>query len=225
MAKALAAGDHTLFPKWYPDDVTDAQRDRMRSHRIPVALAKTKGQASDLIGLFEEPHHEDISIIKFFKVPTKGLNQTVARIKVAALMSDEENAAAWENRPATPMQREFYRFFSLKAPPKLTAALASEFIRTYSSSLEDEIYDDEDSPHDYPPDLQRWEIFEELWDELGNSPYVLEEWDMKRPSLAAFRSAIHELEASGTNLLELEADTETVADKLLEMNPNLARSS
>ena len=101
-AEELASGNLVEFQRWYFDDVTERQQAKLADieeldvFKIPGKL--TKGQASDLIGLFEEPDDGDLQVMKFFKVPARGVSQTKARMEVARLFMDPTNRNAWEKR-------------------------------------------------------------------------------------------------------------------------------
>jgi hypothetical protein len=50
----------------------------------------TKGQASDLIGLFEPPDDKDIEILKTHNIALEEMNQTKAREIVAKILKEPE---------------------------------------------------------------------------------------------------------------------------------------
>lgn len=127
--RQLEAGDLKSFPSWYFDEVTERQARLLTSKDINLPEGPvSKGQASDLIGLFFPVEEEGKAVLRLFKVPTKGLNQTTARAEVAKLQADPEKADAWKRRPAEPIQKEFYRFFGIKVPAGLTHADAEDFM-------------------------------------------------------------------------------------------------
>src|SRR5687767_12600157 len=87
--RQLEAGDLKSFPSWYFDEVTERQAELLASKGINLPDGPvSKGQASDLIGLFFPVDEEDKAVLKFFKVPTKGLNQTTARAEAVKLLAD-----------------------------------------------------------------------------------------------------------------------------------------
>jgi len=91
-----AAGNLQHFPKWYFDEATERQRNRLSDEGVSIGRSAAKGQHSDVIGLFEEPDSEDVEKLKFFGVTLKGplLNQTRARHEVAKLHADPEKQRA-----------------------------------------------------------------------------------------------------------------------------------
>jgi len=51
----------------------------------------TKGKASEIIGLLNEPDDEDLEIIEFFEVNKNPSNETEARRIVSGIFEDEAN--------------------------------------------------------------------------------------------------------------------------------------
>lgn len=144
--RELEAGDLKSFPSWFFDEVTERQTSLLTSKGISLTGGQlSKGQASDLIGLFFPIDEDDKEVLKFFKVPTKGLNQTTARAEVGKLQADPETATAWSRRPAEPKQKEFYRFFGLKVPGGLTHADAEDFMGKHQQTLASQQHDEWDS--------------------------------------------------------------------------------
>lgn len=112
LAQRLGVGD--VFPAWYFDQMTESQARRLEEDGRRYSGQLTKGQASDLIGLGEQPDEEDREVLRFFKRPLRGMNETRARHEIALLFQEEANRKAWADRPATTRQREFFRFFGMK---------------------------------------------------------------------------------------------------------------
>jgi hypothetical protein len=104
--RQLESGDLKSFPSWYFHEVTERQSGFLTDKGINLSGGQlSKGQASDVIGLFFPMDDDDKEFLKFFDVPTKGLNQTTARAEVAKLQADPEKAAAWKRRPVEPIQK------------------------------------------------------------------------------------------------------------------------
>ena len=64
-------------------------------------ITLTKGKASEIIGLFNEPDDEDLEIIEFFDIDMNPKNETEARRIVSKIFSDEEKRARWEHYQET----------------------------------------------------------------------------------------------------------------------------
>lgn len=212
-----AAGNVSDFPHWFFDPVTDKQLRRLKENGTTLPRGSlTKGQASDLIGLSEDPDDEDKEILKFFKVPMRSLNQTTARYEVRKLFADPEKKAAWDARPAELMQKEFLKHFGADIPKGLTKLEAQKIIaglRTRGTKDDAAL----------EAKLAEWDAFEDIVEQLWD-PEEREFFDIKKPTLAAIRAAIDALKAQGQTIEQFGGDAEKVADKLLEMNPQLRKA-
>ena len=196
--------------------MTLPKRQLNRVDQIGLEIAKgqpTKGEASDIIGLFEPAEEEDVEVLRFFKVPLRGMNQSRARHLVAKLMQDPKNTNAWEARPSSAMQKEFYRYFSLRIPRGLTYEAASQLIGEHQKKLMEE---DEKS-------LDDWDAYENIYEEI-NDPDNREDYGIKKVSLSAYRDAIHELGSEGKTPSDLEDDPDVVVDKIILMKPDIQRA-
>ncbi len=203
------AGAELTGPTWFFDDVTERQMEKLGKLGVRLVSGRpSKGQASDLIGLFEEVEEENEEILRYFKIPLSSMNQSRARYEVSKLLADPQKKEQWENRPATSIQREFYRYFNLKLPKNLTAHQAEEYVKTYSDTVPEDQWDE-------------WEAYETMYQEI-NEPEERESFEIKKVSLTMYRSAIEDLKKTGQKLTDM--DTHVVVEKLLEKNPNLQRS-
>jgi hypothetical protein len=210
MADAEKAGGKLQhFRKWYFEGATDRQRNRLAKDGVSIASSATKGQHSDVIGLFEEPDTADIEKLKFFGVTLKGplLNQTRARHEAAKLDTDPEKQRAWLRRPATALQREFYRFIGEKPPAGLTFEQVEAKMHVAFESM---------------PEAQRdeWSALESLIDEFEDREFR-SDVEIRKPSIADIRAAMAALKSDGGQI----DDPYEIAEKLLEMKPALARAS
>lgn len=210
MAEAeKAAGKLTHFPRWFFDEPTDRQRERLKSDGVNVSGKATKGQLSDIIGLFIEPDAEDLTKLKFYGVGLKGAtrNQTRARHELAKLASDPEKERAWRMRPANRMHKEFYRFIGKKPPAGLTAEQAEATISAELEKL---------SAHQ----RDEWEAFESMVEEFEDREFLVD-MGIRKPTLADIRGAMVAAKSAGEDL----DDPYEIAERLLEVKPGLARGS
>lgn len=208
-----AKGNLITVPNWFFDDVTEPQLRRLGETGIEITKGRpTKGQASDLIGLFEpvEPECEDV--LRFFKVSLRGMNQSHARHEVGSLLADPERRNAWVNRPATAIQLEFYRFVGERPPKGITHMEAASFQSKYISALPDD-----DNL------LDEWESYESIWDEL-NDRDMREYYEIKSVSLSLLRDAVGELRKEGKTLSELASSVDVVVDKIVELKPEIRKA-
>ena len=206
------AGELKSFPAWYFDAVTERQLERLKNHGVTPPRGLTKGRASDLIGLFTPPAPEDEEVLRFFKAPMRGMSESKTRHEVARLMSDAKNVEAWNGRPADTMQREFFRFFGLKMPKDMTCVQAKGLIEEQSGKLAQT-----DSAK-----LDEWESFVSIVTDL-NDPETREDHELKKVPLSTLRAVLDALQTEGHSLSDLAGDLSLVAEKLLEMKPELGR--
>lgn len=203
-----------IFPQWYFDEVTENQLNKL--DRIGLSVERgniTKGQASDLIGMYESVEEESLEILKFFKVPTRGMNQTKARHEIALIFNDDAKAKAWKNRPLSQTQKEFFKFFDIKYEADMTNTEASNLISDYESELAEK----EDSR------LDEWEAFEEIIDELTD-PDFREDYEIKKPNISLVKNALDCLRKEGKSYRDAADDIDLIVDKMIELNPKLKRN-
>lgn len=213
--RARAAGTLANFPAWYFDPVTERQLGRIRREGLSVSgSGLTKGKASDLIGLLEPVEENHKAILRFFKVPLWGMNQSRAIYEVSKLFADAKNAEAWRLRPAEPLQKEFLRFFDMKVPKDLTCVDAERLINEHRVKLSKE----------HSPKLDEWNSFESIVTDLSDKE-AREDYDLNinKPSLSVLSAAIDALLKEGNSMDNLTADLDKVAQKLIELKPELEK--
>ncbi len=200
--------NEVAVPRWYHDPVTEHQLNRLKEDGIKLpGRPLSKGQASDLIGLGEEVDPGQFEILKFFKVSGLPLKHgSLAAIEIDRLLSDPEKASKWINRPATPLQKEYYRYFGIPVPKGLTASEAEEKIG--ADDLTDEQSDE-------------WFAYSELIEELQDKDFR-EDYDLKKPSLPVIRQAIQQHIEKGEQLDRLTADD--LVDTILSIKPDLQKA-
>lgn len=209
--KERDSGAVSTFPKWFFDPVTERQLERLKNDGTAVSGGSlTKGAASDLISLQEHLDDNDAEILRFFKVPIKGMNQAIGRYEVKRLLSNAENEAAWKARPAEPMQKEYLKFFGLAVPKGLTTVEAYQLMAAHRK----------EAPEQDEKKTAEWESFESIVNDLDDRE-TREDYAIKKPSLSAIKEAMAALRAKG----EDADDLQFVVDQLIEMKPELARDS
>jgi hypothetical protein len=208
-----ADGTLKTVREWFFDEATPRQIERLENEGLIVKPEElTKGEASDLIGLFEPIEDESEEILRFFKVPLRGMNQSRARHEIGQIFSDPANVTRWEDRPASPMEKEFYRFVGEKPQKNLTHKEAVAFRSEYLTNHPDgERLGDE------------WDLFESIWDDLDDQDFR-EDYDIKKVSLSLHREAVSQLREAGATMDELIDDMDIVVNKILELKPDLRRS-
>lgn len=210
MAEAeRAAGELKHFPRWFFEEPTERQRERLQRDDVKVSGNATKGQLSDIIGLFVEPDADELERLKFHGISLKGplRNETRARHEIAKAEADPEKARAWLLRPATAVQREFFRFIGEKPPAGLTAEQAEAKKRATLDAMTDEQADE-------------WFEFENLIDMFSDSEFRADV-EIKKPTPGDIRAAMLALKGEGKAF----DDPYDIAEKLLDMKPALERTS
>jgi hypothetical protein len=206
------AGNASSYPAWYFDAATPRQMERIASEGLSLPGGKlSKGQASDIIGLFEPPEDEDVAVLKFFKAAAPK-NQTMARADVQRLLADEANVVLWNSRPAEALQREQLRFYGKSLPKGLTVPAAAALINSTEAELAAR----------GSPLVEEWEAYQRLIEEFSDRE-TCEDHGIKKPSLADIRAAVEELRKTGRTTADLSDEPADVAEKMLEMKPDLAR--
>lgn len=209
--KNIEVDNNTDVPDWFFDPVTEEQLRYIDELGLTISQGElTKGVASDLIGLFHPAEEDEKEILRFFKIPLTGMNQTKARAEIDKIFSGQSNVELWKNRPASIMQKEFYKYFGIKPPKRLTQDAAQVFIPQYIKSLNKE--NDQDS--------EEWFQYIDLYDEI-NDPNFREDYELKKISLPLYRSVINQLREGGMTMTELSEDIDFVIGKIIEIKPEI----
>jgi hypothetical protein len=204
------SGNLKITPHWFFDDATERQRNKLRDLGVTFHEGKyTKGQVSDIIGLFYDADEEEKKILRFFKVPLRNFNQTKARFEVAKIFSDPEKLEAWNSRPATDIQKEFFRFFDKKVPKGLTHETAKKMISQISRDIPDNRYDD-------------WTAFESVYEELLD-PEIRNDYGVKKISMYLYREAMNSFVDEGRKLADLEGDVDEVVERVIKLKPEIQK--
>tara|TARA_Y100000385_G_scaffold108768_1_gene112902 strand:- start:1985 stop:2836 length:852 start_codon:yes stop_codon:yes gene_type:complete len=185
------------FPSWYFDKPTAFQIDKLLELDIHSSDSWTKGQASDVIGLFSVADLDDEEVLRFFGVNLKGMNQSKARHVVGVIFSSDENKERWESRPPSNMQKAFCKLFELKKPRGINSKDLEAIISQH--------YDELDVDNQC-----RWDCFESTYTDLNNP----DEWPepdeftpkFRRTSFTRYFKAVETLRNEGTDLDVLDVD-------------------
>lgn len=208
------AGDTTGFPPWYFDAVTEKQVKRIGDEGLELSTGGlTKGQASDIIGLFVDAGEDGLEILKFFKVPTADMNQTVARVEVPKLMADPARAEAWRQRPADALQKEALRFYGVTSPKGLTHADAEGLISRHEVGLV--------AAGSPLPD--EWESYKRIIEEFSDRE-TCQDYGLKKPGLPVVRAAVEKLRSKGEAMAAIADDLDLLAQQIIETRPELERA-
>ena len=204
-------GELNTVKPWYFDEATEGQLSRVDSLGLSISGGTpSKGELSDIIGLFEPVEPENLEILRFHKISTKGFNQSRARYEVAKLRADPDAVEQWQNRPATQWQKEFYQTFDFSLTKSLTYREAASFINEQSAVLQEEQADR----------FNEWEDYESIYDDLQD-PDTRESYEIKKFSVSAYRTAVLSLLEEGQSISSLAEDPDIVVNRLTQQNPKL----
>ncbi len=206
---------HPLIPNWFYHNPTDAQLRRLDYLGVAVD-GLTKGMASDIMGLVEPMDDEHRAILKFFGVPLKGVGKSEAAYRIGLILSEPENQERFDNRPATVMQKDMFRFFGRKPPSGVT--------NRHAKLLEDELYEliDEHDDADLAARMDRWDAYCEAFEELCDAE-VRNDYGIKKPSLSLYREAYAVLVES--NKIEADGgfDFVEIVKALIQIKPEIEK--
>ena len=198
------------FPGWYFRAVTKAQRSFLEREGITIEGDINRGQASDIIGLRSAPDPEDEQFLKFFDVSTKGMNQTKAREESRRIRLDPDKMSRWDSRPPSSNQKKYIRHFGKKVPGTLTYTEAVQLIEEIDKDPENAMK------------VREWEIKEEIAD-IFDDPDAREEHEIKKPKKAQIEAVYEALYSDAEDLDDLVVDEYEVAEKLIDLFPELER--
>jgi hypothetical protein len=210
--KEQEEGKITLVPEWQLKPASERDMDEIRELGINSDKVFTKCEANDILGLFNPMEEDQKEILKFFKVPQSKFNYSRAQYEISKIMANQEKKATWDNRPADQTQREFFRFTGLKMPKNLKYKDAEKLETDYIHFSEE-----------HEDRAKEWEIYKDLWLAL-NEPETLEDNEIKRVTLNAYRDAFEALISEGKSYEDLHGEVEDVIEKIIEMNPSIVKS-
>lgn len=145
-----------------------------------------------------------------FVIDLVGPRSVYKEFDAAKKIELEKQYLADASKPATGLQKEYYRFFGIGFKKGITTGQADEFIQKHRSLM----------TKAGDPRLKYWDSFLSLWEELSDSE-VREDLDIKKPSLSlarkTFSAWIKEEEFCQSDL----DDTLEFVDKLLQIKPDL----
>jgi hypothetical protein len=211
--RAKRVAGHDGAPHWWWDEATERQLERLRQLDVSVPVGVNKGEASDLIGLYVTPEDDEFEVLRYFKVSTKGLNQTRVRYLREEILADPEKKTRWETRPPTPQRRRFFEFFGIPLPPGITEVEAQE--------LEEEKYSKLYEVND--PRIEDYDSYLAILDSFSDRD-TCETYHVKKPAAALLKRAIAELVVGGHTYRQLKDNPNLVASKLCELKPDLTRA-
>jgi len=138
-----------------------------------------------------------------FGLPARGLAPQPAG-------PDRKSAPRQKRRTPSPIQREFYHYFNLKAPNGLSFEEALSVIGDFKDRLS------KDDQHK----LDEWDTYVKLYSEI-NKPGVRKTYRIKKVSFSAYRAAIKQLKEEGQVWADPKDSRDMVVKKIIAMAPRL----
>jgi len=89
-------GHPLSVPRWWADECTQAQLDRLQAEDVYLNIELTKGQCADLIGTLTDPQEEDLDLLEFFGVEPEGDSQIEIREQLRTIFKNPENREKWK---------------------------------------------------------------------------------------------------------------------------------
>ncbi|MGH8522102.1 MAG: hypothetical protein ACREU9_11945 [Gammaproteobacteria bacterium] len=144
-----------------------------------------------------------------FGLPARGLAPRPAG-PVAPAEPDRKSASRQKRRTPSPIQREFYHYFNLKAATGLSFEEALRIIGDFKDRLS----------RDDPRKLDEWDTYVKLYSEI-NKPGVRKTYQIKKVSFSAYRAAIKQLKEQGQVWAGVKDSRDLVVKKIIAMAPRL----
>ncbi len=138
-----------------------------------------------------------------FGLPARGLAPQPAG-------PDRKSAPRQKRRTPSPIQREFYHYFNLKAPNGLSFEEALSVISDFKDRLS----------KDDQRKLDEWDTYVKLYSEINN-PGVRKTYRIKRVSFSAYRAAIKQLKKEGQVWAGAKDSRDLVVKRIIAMAPRL----
>lgn len=113
------------------------------------------------------------------------------------------------NQPADSSQKDYFKFFALPSPKSLTAGQAEQAISEHRKASK-------------PEEQDEWDGYINILEEFDDKDFR-ENYDLKKVSKAVLLEAINQLKAQGKTYKYLSGNIEEVAEKIIELNPELEK--
>ena len=191
----------------------ESKRAPMKLGGDEAAPLKTTGHAAGrgrpMPEVLAEIRKANVAAMSPFGLPARGLAPQPAG-KAAPAEADRRNAPRQKRRAPSPIQREFYRYFNLKA----TTGLSFEEALDVISDFKDRLSKDDQGK------LDEWDTYVKLYSEI-NKPGVRKTYQIKKVSFSAYRAAIKQLTEEGQVWADAKDSRDMVVKKIIAMAPQL----
>ncbi|MDQ3563712.1 MAG: hypothetical protein M3436_06090 [Pseudomonadota bacterium] len=174
-----------------------------------AAPLKTAGRGRPMPEVLAEIRKANAAAMSPFGLPARGLAPQPAE-PVTPAAADRKSAPRQKGRTPSPIQREFYHYFNLKAP----TGLSFEEALTVISDFKDRLSKDD------PRKLDEWDTYVKLYSEI-NKADVRKTYQIKKVSFSAYRAAIKQLKKEGQVWTGAKDSRDLVVKKIIAMAPRL----
>lgn len=114
-------------------------------------------------------------------------------------------------KPAEPDQIEYFKFFGLNPSKETNRGDAEALINQHQKSCS-------------PEQIKEWDCYCQILEEF-NDPDFREMYDLKKVSRGVLLKAIDQLRESGSTYCDISDDIDQVVEKVLEIKPDLEKTS
>lgn len=174
-----------------------------RSGGKAAAAPKTASRGRPMPEVLAEIRKANAAAVSPFGLPAGGTAPAPAA-------APADRAPRQKRRMPSPIQREFYHYFNLKAPNGLSFEEALRVINEFKDRLS----------KDDPRKLNEWDAYAKLYSEINNAA-VRKSYGIKQVSFSAYRAAIEELKAEGEAWTGGKDRRDRVVKKIIAMVPKL----
>jgi hypothetical protein len=115
------------------------------------------------------------------------------------------------NKPMTESQKDYFSFFELQLSKDLTCGAADTQIAEHKKTVSED-------------ELKEWDAYQHILNEFNDADFR-DSYDLKKVSKTVLLSALKELRANGNSYVFLDQNIDDVVDKVVEMKPDLEKSS
>lgn len=210
LEKEKLSGSNRKFIYWFFSDPSPHMIDELENRGIILKDDKPKmGHIDDILGLYLPVRDTDKETLKGFGKSYSGLNRTKGKYLAYQLLNGSEYSKEREERAATVMQREFYKFFTHKVPNGLSYNNARNEIKEIKKSLSEE-------------QINSWSTYESTFDEITD-PDTRNDYSIKKVSLSLYRKSIDSLRKQGISWDQIEDDLDIVIDEIIKLKPDIEK--
>ncbi|MBA3493187.1 MAG: hypothetical protein H0T87_03440 [Gammaproteobacteria bacterium] len=173
------------------------------------ATGHAAGRGRPMPEVLAEIRKANAAAMSPFGLPARGLAPQPAG-PVTPAEPDRKSVPRQKRRTPSPIQREFYHYFDLKAPNGLSFDEALSVIHDFKDRLSK---DDQGK-------LDEWDTYVKLYSEI-NKPGVRKTYRIKKVSFSAYRAAIKQLKKEGQVWAGEKDSRDLVVKKIIAMAPRL----